>query len=318
MTKELVFVTMIGLRPDAWRQFSLSALWVSSNEPCVSRSRVSVLPHAASLLKTGILILAGFSLGGCGVTGSVSPVTVRPSPAVSDSSISMRVGRVWVASTAAVNHNVAAYNWGRFGENDRTAIEESLRQSLMEAGMTTSSGAPIVRVAIARYMLAFSNTRASVLVIFDWTTERGGVLNETERLYAAYDTGEGMSVWTLGGVKTRINRDVVLAVMDRALARERGLVTPSLPKLVHTDQQAALAELPAVITGALDPALASQMLGAVLGGSSAETHYARNAEPPETDWTLVINAERAQEPVSPGSKPSTSNRSEATKAAQGK
>jgi hypothetical protein len=144
-------------------------------------------------------------------------------------------------------------------------------------------------------MLAFSNTRASVLVIFDWTTETAGALGETERLYAAFDTGEGMSVWTLGGVKTRVNRAVVQAVMDRAIARARDVAPPVLPTLVHATQTAALAELPTAIAGYLEPTLASQTLGAVLGGSSMETHYARNAEPPDTDWNLAINAERAAE-----------------------
>lgn len=238
-------------------------------------------------------VLGGVCLTGCGVTGSVAPVTVKPSATVAGSATPLRVGRVWVAPTAAVNHNVAAYNWGRFGENDRTAVEESLRRSLAEAGSAASPGAPILRVAVARYMLAFSNTRASVLVIVDWTTEADGVLAETERLYAAFDTGEGMSVWTLGGVKTKVNRAVVQALMDRALARTRGIAPPALPGLVHPTQEAALAVLPTVISGYLQPGLASQAIGAALGGSSMETNYERNAEPPETDWALAINAERA-------------------------
>ncbi len=127
-------------------------------------------------------VLVGLGFTGCGGTGSVAPVSVKPGAAVAGAATPLRVGRVRVAPTAAVNHTVAACNWGRFGENDCTAIEESLRRSLAEACANAAPGAPGVRVAVARYMLDFSNTRASVLVIVDWTTEAGGVLGDTERL----------------------------------------------------------------------------------------------------------------------------------------
>jgi len=239
------------------------------------------------------LVAAAMGLGGCGVTGSVAPFTAAIEPLPEARQVALRVGRVWVAPTAAVNNAHGAYNWGRFGENDRTAVETSLQRTFAATGVSSRPEAPVVRVAISRYMLAFTNSRISVLAVVDWCVDREGRMENEQRFFATYDSGEGLRLTTLGAAKTRINQAVVETIVRRAIALETGKPRPPNPQLVFDTRWEAIGVLPSEIAGMHPPEIIHQMGAAMLGGTSGPTRFDRNSEPPDTDWDLVIEAEKA-------------------------
>ena len=123
------------------------------------------------LITLMLLVCAG--LPACGTTGDTSrfalPLEVPQTPQGIDA---VRVASAAMDENAAYLNAVNVRPWGKFGPNDLSNIEDSLRDTLAPYATAPSRAAESrldIHLVIRRYVVGVSNTGGAVLACVAWT-----------------------------------------------------------------------------------------------------------------------------------------------------
>lgn len=233
-------------------------------------------------MRSWSLVLLPFLLTGCGIAGGTSARKVSLNPSVTGPNLtrSAQVGTVTARTGAGVNRAIGTYNIGKFDDADLATLRETVRLSLPSA----TASAPLVHIEVQHFGQTFTNSRGACLAVIDWCAADGSLVLASERFYAAYDTGEGLTLQTMGAVKSRVLHAAATRIVERALAAANKLPAPVSPALTYDLPEPALANLPTHMAAMPGSAVGAIFQAGVLGGLEGETQFLPTALPPRVNW----------------------------------
>lgn len=190
-----------------------------------TRDRARPTPRTAFL---GALLCASLaSLTGCGLTGGTSVVepafAVAPTPGAR-----LSADRLVMEPASAKLTAIGAYAWGKFDEDDRATLEESLQRMVRRINESRPATRPgyTTHVVLRSYQVAVSNSSGTALACVAWAMSGpdGGLLYH-EQFYASKSATLSS---TVGGLKEDVNEALLrrIGVTSAQLASGR---SDSLP-----------------------------------------------------------------------------------------
>ena len=210
---------------------------------------------------TALMLLVCAGLPACGTTGDTSrfalPLEVPQSPQGIDA---VRVASAAMDENAAYLNAVNVRPWGKFGPNDLSNIEDSLRDTLAPYATAPSRAAESrldIHLVIRRYVVGVSNTGGAVLACVAWAaTFAQGTLIFQEQFYAA---DAGYLIGTIGLLKDAVHKAIVRRIATTALALASGPAAaerrPTTFDNTSTSLEEATSRLPRALVSLGDPGL---------------------------------------------------------------
>jgi len=216
-----------------------------------------------SALLIALVLLACVGLSACGITGGTSrfvlPLDLGQNPQVASE---ICVASAAKEADAAHLTAVKVFEWGNFGPDDLSNLEQSLHNTITQHIPVTSCSAESrldIHLVIRRYVVSTSNTGGAVLACVGWAaTSSQGKLIYNEQFYA-WDSV--YLVGTIGLLKDSVHKAIVrrIATTSMAIASDPVAASPwpATFKNTSTSLQEATSHLPRVMVSMGDPLLMS-------------------------------------------------------------
>jgi hypothetical protein len=211
----------------------------------------------AVLIALALLVCVGLSA--CGTTGTTSRFVLDLEPSRS----APVIAEIRIAS-AAVDANVAQFKavnvhpWGKFGTDDLSNIEQSLRDTItaqLPATVRPSEPRLDIHFVIRRYFVSVSNTAGAVLASVAWAaTDSQGKLIYQEHFYASDAV---YLIGTIGRLKDSVHKAIIrrIATTSMALASgpEAARARPTTFENTSTSFEEAASRLPRTMVSMGNP-----------------------------------------------------------------
>lgn len=249
----------------------------------------------AKLLAVPLSLLVLAALSGCGITAaresSVLPLDLHGGEKVTTS---MNVASVTIEDDAAYLTAVKVKPWGKFGPDDLTNIEQSLKDTIAPSLTAKSHNVDSqmdLHLVVRKYIVSLSNTAGAVLVCVAWaaTTSKGTVIYK-EQFYA-FDAG--YLTTTIGHIKDSVQKAIVQRIAKTSLEIAQDPVTAKKPRKfdkTSSSFEEAVSCLPKTILSMDDPAaMTFSFIGLFIPSGKATIKWEMADLKEAFDWGGYLN-----------------------------